>query len=248
MLSRVRQYLQYRRVFASSQDVQKFRAVRDHAERFTGNVSLLVRAVPHALAVRPHTVDAITLWDAFALHYHLPMTDAPLRVIVDMGANAGYTAADLAVRYPSARVVAIELDAANVALCRANLAPLYDRVTVIHAGVWETSGTIRYGGVKVDDYAIGRGAQTAPAISPADLVLEYQLGVVDYLKMDIEGAEAIVLPACLEAMMIRHLQLEVHPPATIDGCRMILEASGFTVWPHPAHQRSLYASHGTQKN
>lgn len=242
MLERARQYLAYRRVFASHADVQRFRRIRHHPEADTPPMSLRVRGVPAPLWVRSGTVDATTLWDAFALRFHLPAADGPFRTIVDLGANAGYTAADLATRYPAARIVALELDGANAALARRNLEAFAPRVTLIHAGVWSSTGTITYGGVKVDDYAIGHGAQSAPAISPADLVRQYDLGAVDYLKMDIEGAEYDVLPLCLDAMQIRHLQIEVHPPATLDYCRGLLEARGFTVWPHPVHPRSLYAS------
>ena len=242
MLARARQYLAYRRVFSTHADVQRFRRVRHHPEAGTPAVALHVRGVSTPLWVRPATVDATTLWDAFALHFHLPAADGPFRTIVDLGANAGYTAADLATRYPAARIVAVELDGGNAALARQNLESFAPRVTVIHAGVWSSTGTITYGGVKVDDYAIGHGAQSAPAISPADLVRQYDLGVVDYLKMDIEGAEYDVLPLCLGAMTIRHLQIEVHPPATLEYCRELLEAHGFSVWKHPVHPRSFYAS------
>lgn len=241
MLAQATQYLTYRRVFASHADVQAFRAVRNHPD--AGTRQIRVRGVPHPLTVRGGTVDPITLYDAFHAHFHVPDADGPMRTIVDLGANAGYTAVDLAVRFPDARIIALELDADNAAVAQRNVAPFGDRVTLLHAGIWTESGTIAYGGVKVDDYAIGHGTRTAPVISPADLVARYGLGLIDYLKMDIEGAENVVLPACLLTMNIRHLQVEVHPPATMERIGAELAAHGFSVWRHRSHQHSLYASH-----
>lgn len=240
MLSQAVQYLAYRRVFSSHADVLRFRALRNRRHPAVA-AQIRVKGVPFPLIVRAETVDPVTLYDAFHARFHLPDTDAPIRTIVDLGANAGYTAVDLAIRYPHARIVALELDAANATVAAQNTAPFGDRVTVVHAGIWTETGTIQYGGVKVDDYAIGAGTSTAPVLSPADLVARFGLDTIDYLKMDIEGAENVVLPACLAAMTIRHLQVEVHPPATLASIRAMLERRGFAVWPHPSHPHSLYA-------
>lgn len=237
------QYVRYRRVFQSHRDVAQYRLVRDHPERCAGPVSLRVRGVREPLLCRPHTMDPITLWDTFYIGFHLP--SAPLdraAVILDLGANVGYTAASFAMRYPTARILAVEMDAGNAAACQANLAQFATRCTVINAAIWSSSGTVHYGGANVHDFAVGAGRQTATAMTIDEILDRWGIGEVDYLKMDIEGAEASVLrPPLSWASRVRALNLEVHPPATMAGCRSMLRESGFTCAAHPLHHAGLVA-------
>jgi hypothetical protein len=61
-----------------------------------------------------------------------------------VGANIGLTMADMAVRFPRARLVGIELDADNVFLAKANLAPWRDRCEVVHAAAWTSDTEVFY--------------------------------------------------------------------------------------------------------
>jgi len=245
-LSKIRQYLQYRRVFVSHRDVAMYRLVRDHPERCDGPVALRLRGVPGGpLYARPGTMDPITLWDAFFQGYHLPTFSlGEPRVILDLGANTGYTAASFAAKYPDATVIAVELDADNAAICRENLVQFGNRCKVVHAGVWTESGTVTYGGRDVHDYAIGSLAapRMAPAITVDDLLLRFQLNTVDYVKMDIEGAEASVLnPSAAWLGRVKSLSIEVHPPATMESCQAALRSAGFSSEAHGEHACSLVA-------
>jgi len=191
-------------------------------------------------------MDPITLWDAFFERYHLP--DFPLPdacTIVDLGANAGYTAASFASIYPGAKIIAVEMDAANAALCSKNLAQFGDRCRVVHAAIWSRSGTIAYDGNNVHSYSIGAASGvslSAPALTIEQLFDDFGLDQVDYLKMDIEGAEAQVLqPQMVWPRRVRNLSVEVHPPATLDGCKALLAAHGFSATLHGRHASALIA-------
>jgi FkbM family methyltransferase len=244
---RIGQYLQYRTVFKSHRDVTAYRAVRDHPERFTEAVPLTLRAVPaRPLWCRPNTMDPITLWDAFFRGYHLPTFPLPhARTILDLGANAGYTAASFAAEYPNATIVAVEMDADNASLCERNVEQFGSRCRVLHAAIWSTSGPILYGGNNVHDYSIGSGGhstRTTEATTIEDLLDRLELTQVDYLKMDIEGAEASVLRSPIRwASRVRSLSVEVHPPATMEQCRHDLIENGFDCRVHPQHPSSLVA-------
>jgi hypothetical protein len=53
----------YRTVFKTHRDVERYRQVRDHPERFDAPVRLGIRGIAQPLLCRPRTMDAITLWD-----------------------------------------------------------------------------------------------------------------------------------------------------------------------------------------
>ena len=246
-LSRIVQYLEYRKVFKSHRDIGAYRAVRDHPERFTEAVALSLRAVPNGpLWCRPNTMDPITLWDAFFYGVHLPtfpLTHA--RTILDLGANAGYTAASFAAKYPDATVVAVEMDADNASICTRNVGQFGGRCHVIHKAIWSTRGTVSYGGNNVHNYSIASPSESslsAEASMLDDILDRLELHEVDYLKMDIEGAEASVLQSPIRwASRVLNMSVEVHPPATMQECRDVLVQHGFECRIHPQHPRSLVA-------
>ena len=198
--------------------------------------------------LRPSTSDADTVWGTFAGHYHLPPPEVgDPRLIWDLGANIGLTMADMAVRFPSARILGVEIDAENVALARRNLEPWAGRCEVVQAGVWPEDGEVRYhrlaggtSGHHVADVPEGSredGVVTAPAISPATLLSRAGPdAVVDFVKVDIEGAERELLRAATGwAARVRSITVEVHEPYTAAECRTDLCAMGFQTRIDPRH-------------
>lgn len=57
--------------------------------------------------------------------------------------TSGFTAAYVLSVSPGARVVAVEPDAGNVAICRGNLSPYGDRVLLLHGAAWSRPATLR---------------------------------------------------------------------------------------------------------
>jgi FkbM family methyltransferase len=211
-----------------------------HEERAPETVRLRLRPLGGlAVEVRPSTSDVDTVWGAFARRYHLPPIEDPL-LILDLGANIGLTMADLAARYPAARVVGVELDDVNAALARRNTAAFGERCQVIRAAVWPEDGEVFYlpwpGGTS--GYRAHRsapeGAEAVPAVSLRTLVEDH--GDIDYLKVDIEGAERELL--CERtgwASHVRSLKVEVHQPYTAAACAEDLRRLGFRAWVDRRH-------------
>jgi FkbM family methyltransferase len=187
--------------------------------------------------VRAGTSDIAIFWDTFARRYHLPPTELGTpQVILDLGANIGLTMAYFACRYPRARVLGVELDADNVALARRNVAPWASRSEVIHAAVWPTDGMVHYRGAPggTSGYQVtGTAEGTAvPAVSVATLLREYG-GQVDYMKVDIEGAERVLLQDGTDwADKVRCVKVELHGDYTIDECEADLQRLGYETRPH----------------
>ena len=169
--------------------------------RLLGLGSVLEVNVPRLadwpVRVRPGTSDVAQLDLVCNGLQHLPpeeLEDPAL--IVDLGASIGITALDLAKRYPSAHIVAVEMDAASVALCTENLAPLGDRVTVVGAAIADHDGTVAYTttGDPAHHAVANAGEGQATAITLDTLLQHTASGrVVNYLKINIEGSESAVL-------------------------------------------------------
>lgn len=245
----------YRRLASDRESLRRFAALRRKppaADPATVEpVAVRARALGgREILVRPGTSDADTLWDALVRRYHLPPPEALRgggpRLILDLGANIGLTVAHLAEVFPAARVVGVELDAANAALARRNVAPWAERCAIREGAVWPEDGELEYLGWSAntssfrvtdddDSTAVVRHAQ---AVSLSCLIEDGR--TVDYVKMDIEGAEARVLRERTEwAEAVRTIKVEVHPPYTVADCARDLEALGFATRPDQQHSGAV---------
>jgi FkbM family methyltransferase len=204
------------------------------------------------LRCRPATSDPWVLWDVF---YHKfqqlpPDCNAPI-TIVDAGANVGYTTAYYASEYPNARILAVEMDQANYELALFNTDSFGDRCRVVHAAVWDRDGRVDYQGTEQQGYRVsacddvGTGqaqARTVESRTLSSLFDEYRVDEVDFLKMDIEGAEAVVLRDRQDWLArVRCLKIEFHPPMSADECAAILRRNGFVCRRDTDHDHCLIA-------
>ncbi len=246
-----------RRVFSSLGDMMLYRRVRD-GQPVPQPVRLHLRALGgRALELRPGTTDLTVLWDTFHHGFHLPPRPLPAdAVILDLGANAGYTAFHLAHLHPAGRLLAVEMDENNFALARRNLEPLFPRVSLVRAAVWHQEGEVVYGEDGEGEWgfhvmegapAQAQGRRRAPARTVGGLLKEHGFDRVDYVKMDIEGAEASVLAqdngwlARVGCLMLE-THVEFNPLASMERCAQLLEAKGFRCrlnHPIPWHVTAL---------
>lgn len=182
--------------------------------------------------VRPGTSDLATLWGTFVYRNHLPppALGTPL-TIWDLGANIGLTMAHFAHCFPQARVLGVELDEDNVALARLNVAAWGDRCEVVHAAVWPVDQVVHYQGWPggTSNYHVTPTADGVPvrAMSLATLIRE-RGGPVDYLKIDVEGAESSLFrDGTGWADEVRCLKVELHGGYDVNACEAELQRLGY---------------------
>lgn len=192
--------------------------------------------------LRPGAADADVLISAFGGVYHLPDDGLAVEpaLIWDLGANIGLTALQLALQFPAARIVAVELDGANIELARRNIGPVADRVELIEGAVWTDPGTLDYGvpeGGGEDSFRVSEeGTATATAVTLDEL--RERFGDPGYVKMDIEGAERDVLARNTAwAAAVPRINVEYHAPYDASACRRDLAALGFGAFEE--HRRGL---------
>ena len=122
----------------------------------------------------------------------------PGDIVLDCGADVG-TFTRSALNNGAEKVVSIDPGIGKDICLRRNFAKeiAEGRVVVIHKGVWDQDGTLKlYGDSLVEKHA-AEGVDV-PLTTIDKIVAELQLPRVDYIKMDIEGAEK---PALLGARM-----------------------------------------------
>jgi FkbM family methyltransferase len=171
---------------------------------------------------------------AFLSGYHLPPEElgaATVTSVLDLGASIGATAAHFAHRFPEADIVAVELDGPTAALCRRNVAAWGKHCRVVEGAVWSARGPLVYEVAGSSSQTHRVVAAPGPATAPTlGIPIEDLIGSrgVDYIKMDIEGAEREVLRVNTGwATRVRAIKVEVHPPYTVDECATDLRALGF---------------------
>jgi len=196
------------------------------ASNLSGNRRVLRRLwLPdynYPLFYRDNTSDLDVIWQVFGeKEYECAVNEDDVSLIVDCGANIGCTSFFFLHRYPKARVVAVEPDRGNFAVCRRNLARFGDRVRLLNAAVWPTKKPLK---VLRNGFRDGREwsfrvlpieGSEAPEISSVtidEIIRASDRPTIDLLKIDIEGGERYLFQREFEDWLTRtrNLVIELH--------------------------------------
>jgi FkbM family methyltransferase len=144
------------------------------------------------------------------------------KVIIDCGANVGYSSIYFLNKYPNASVIAIEPDPENFKVCEKNLSYYDERVSLINSAIWsqktgliiskaENWGNAYEWAMQVKECKEGQEPDIY-AISIDDLLEDYGLSSIDLLKVDIEGSEAEIFAKNYENWLnkVKNIVIELH--------------------------------------
>lgn len=171
--------------------------------------------------------------EIFTDEYYRFQTTEPAPVIYDCGANIGMSIAFFRQQYPTARIVAFEADPAVGDVLKDNLTTnQIENVELIHKAVWTNDEGVDFGTGEADAGSMysTEGRQHVPSVRLRDYLLRETR--IDFLKMDIEGAEADVLTDCHDALgNVQNLFIEYHSyvdyPQALASILTLLEQNGF---------------------
>lgn len=177
--------------------------------------AVTVSCGPYRLDVRPADSDPYVLTQIFTAREYaahpfwgarLNAIAAALRragrvpVIIDAGANVGYSALFLADQFPDAVVLAVEPDEDCVALIERNCGD-HPRIAVVRAALWSHRNGVEVNHPMGESWANRvSDTGTTPSVTLEQLLEQVAGAAPLVLKLDIEGAEAEVCAASAAAV------------------------------------------------
>jgi FkbM family methyltransferase len=187
----------------------------------------VVRLKPRT-AQRPLTVhlgatsDLMVFGQIFIAEEYACLCDLPEdSLVIDLGANVGFSSAYFLSSRPASRVVAIEPVERNIAVCKENLAPFGLRSLVLHGAAWSECARLC-----LSNEVFGDGLEWSRQVrSPAELEIAdieaWDVGTlidmagaekVDLLKVDIERGEIAVFGPKSRQWLprVRNICIELH--------------------------------------
>ena len=204
--------------------------------------TLISKDARHPLLCRPRTSDLEVFDQIFVGREYRCLDDAKdVGLIIDCGANVGYSSAYLLSRFPAAKVIAVEPDPENYALLNRNLARFgSDRFQTLCSAVWSHPvGLVLEAENAAAGHEWGRTVREArPGETP--LMTATDIGSllagsgherISILKVDIEGAEAEVFGTNYEGWIDRvdNLVIELHSDACRAAFMAAISGRGFVV-------------------
>jgi len=183
--------------------------------------------------------------------------------IIDCGANIGLSVIYFKKLYPEAEIIGFEPDKRIFAMLQNNIKSFgLSNVQLIQKALWNKEGETIFSGEGAD---AGRLADENEMINPASVMttsLRGYLGKpVDFLKIDIEGAETIVMEDCADLLInVKNLFVEYHSfdgkEQKLDILLSILKKAGFRYYiynfgalsHHPFEEKKTYLGMDLQLN
>ncbi len=195
--------------------------------------------------------------------YDFPASTASPKIL-DLGANVGVSVLFFKWLYPQAQIVAFEADPQIYAYLTRNIhGNGYQDVQLINRAAWDENTELTFAteGADGGHLAHTAGAPAAVIQVPAvDMAEHLRTHSYDFIKMDIEGAEERVLPACLPYLdQTTFLFVEYHSHAHrkqwLSELMVLLSEAGFRIHlhsvvcsPSPFTKRVIHAGFDLQLN
>lgn len=165
-------------------------------------------------------------------------------IIYDCGSNVGTSVLYLKQLYPSSIIHAFEPDPSVFAFLQSNVENNKIEGVVLHeAAAWTENATLQFSSEGADAGKVDAKNSSAISVKAVDLksLLEKEQRV-DFLKMDIEGAEYEVLEHCQDALSrVQNIFVECHSYTAvsqkISSILTILNQQGFRYYIHNESMR-----------
>jgi FkbM family methyltransferase len=159
--------------------------------------------------------------------------------IIDGGANIGLSVLYFKRLYPRSRIIAFEPDPEIFSLLERNCATFELRgVELVNRALWTSESTLKFVQEGGDSGRLQKHGEAGRIIQvPTVRLKDYLRSDIEFLKLDIEGAETEVLRDCAnELCKVGRLFVEYHSfvdsPQTLHEITAIINRAGFRLHMH----------------
>jgi FkbM family methyltransferase len=155
---------------------------------------LKAQGLPYPVSCR------VSLADIYEFTHLLGWRQVPFKlpmrpeIIVDAGANVGFSALRFEKDFPGARIIALEPEGRNIVQFKKNCGP-YPNIVLEQTALWGTNARLRIRCLDVDHNAFQVKEDAfgdIEAVSVGEIMRRHRLPRIDLLKIDIEGSEKAV--------------------------------------------------------
>jgi len=182
--------------------------------------------------------------------------------IIDGGANIGLSTIYMKQLYPQSHITAFEPDEAVYNVLKENMATFgFEDVECIRKALWNSDTSLDFLHEGADGGRFPQAGDTGRISHvPAVSLRPYLRGPVDFLKLDVEGAETEVLQDCEDLLCnVEYLFVEYHSfankPQTLNRIIDIMAGAGFRLHvlpssnsPQPFYKLSVHFGMDMQLN
>jgi FkbM family methyltransferase len=183
--------------------------------------------------------------------------------IIDCGANIGLSIVYFKKIYPNAQILAFEPDLKVFNVLKENIDTLQlNDIQLINKALWSTEGTMNFYSEGADGGRIESFSQNEVQTIDTTVLSNFINQQIDFLKIDIEGAEYEVINECKNKLKyVENLFIEYHSfddkPQELNKILEILSENKFRYYistsvgvksPHPFVKRNTYLGMDNQLN
>lgn len=166
------------------------------------------------LFVRGNAADYHAFYTVFVRNDYPCVSDYQPDLILDLGANVGYSAVFFKLRYPSCEVICVEPDSENIEVLARNVNGLEGITCLLKAVMGRGGELVELEGENKISGRVKTGSGDIETVSISELIKGVQKDTKLLVKMDIEGAEKDVFEGDVQWLkFVDFLYLEVHKGA-----------------------------------
>lgn len=162
--------------------------------------------------------------------------------IIDLGSNIGLSVIYFKKLYPTSKIIAVEAAPDIFQYLTKNIrGNKLNDIQLINKAAWFENTTLNFNAMGGDAGRIAyKGDSSTISVEAIDVSTLFNGEIIDLVKIDIEGAEKIVLEACRKHLtLVNNLIIEYHSKAdeeqNLDRILTILHDENFRVHIHTIH-------------
>lgn len=224
---RLRKYPEYKANFEKEQELSRVRQIPRYQEGISSILGKPFKFID--------TASFCFIYDeVFKKEIYQFKTDHKQPYIIDAGANVGLSVLYFKKLYPDAEIVAFEPDEKVFAALDFNVKSFgLKNVELVRKALWNEETTLEFMAEGADAGRVAVKNDTTQLVQvPTERLRKYLNKKVDFLKIDIEGAETTVLEDCADLLQnVERIFVEYHSfvdkPQELHQLLLFLASAGF---------------------